>query len=118
MRIIYPKQARDEKDINRNKRINKQDEISLFGNTDCTMNRLYKHMKEELGKIKFNKDESQFDYTMLMQNPKPNLAGNKTYPVIVDALLKLKKEYGIIAKENSLLLRHSHLITTSGRIIV
>ncbi len=102
MRIIYPKQARDEKDINRNNRINQKPEISLFNNTDCTMNRLYNYMKEELGKIEFKSDNNDFNFTMLMNNPNPNLAGNKTYPLIVKALLELKKEYGEITKENSM----------------
>ena len=102
MRIIYQKQARNEKDINTNKRINKQAEISLFGSTDCTMNRLYKHMKEELHKIGFKKDKKDFDYKILMNNPSPNISGNKTYPLIVKTLLELKKEYGIITKENSM----------------
>lgn len=102
MRIIYPKQANNEKDINRNNRINKKPEIRSFDNTDCTMNRLYNYMKEELGKIEFKRDNNDFDFTMLMKNPNPNLAGNKTYPLIVKTLLELKKEYGDITKENSM----------------
>jgi len=66
------------------------------------MNRIYNYMKSQLKNIKFNKDDSEFDYTLLMHNPKPNIDGNKTYPKIVETLLKLKKEYGVIAKENSM----------------
>ena len=101
MRIIYPKQARDEKDINRNRAIMGKSPVVLFNDNDCTMNRIYKHMVTELKNIKFNKDDEVFDYTLFMNNPNPNIDGNKTYPIIVETLLALKKEYTIITKENS-----------------
>ena len=102
MRIIYPKQAIKEKRLNKFKRINNQAEISLFGDTDCTMNRVYNYMNQELRGININKPNTEFDYRMLMKNPEPNLAGNKTYPLIVETLQKLKKEYGAIVKDNSM----------------
>ncbi|MDD4564229.1 MAG: hypothetical protein PHE79_01890 [Eubacteriales bacterium] len=102
MRVIYPKIERKEKDTNRIRRINKQAEIRLFGSTDCTMNRIYKYMKSELEQIKIEHDESEFEYKILMENSKPNIAGNKSYPMIVETLLELKKEYNSIVQGNSM----------------
>ncbi len=103
LRVKYKDSDRNEKRINKNHELFEQDPEQLFSDRDCTMNRLYNHVKEEIDKIDSGDKKGTFDFTELINDYKnvSNLR-NKTYPLVKEKLTELKAEHDDITQKNSI----------------
>lgn len=90
MKWKYKKIAKEERAINRNKRLMDKKEIELFGNTECTVNKISWYMQDMVKDIELETDNNiTFDFSKLYSEFNKRAEG---YIVTLDAMLELKKE--------------------------
>ena len=99
MKVIDKKKAKEEKKLKKTCRLLGEDEMELFSDVDCTMNRLYHHMRKEIKGIEFVASTAPIDISKMMDDVKRNI-NNATYPDIVKKLKSLKADSDCIAKTN------------------
>ncbi|MBZ4647390.1 MAG: hypothetical protein JG777_2879 [Clostridia bacterium] len=101
MRYIktYHSYVTKEKRINNNNEILGEEEERLFDNRDCTMNRICRHMEQQVGKINLEKCKGQFDWASMLAAAEPYIY-NHTYPKVLKLLKALKKEHDQIAQRH------------------
>lgn len=96
MRTRYKDKDKKEKKANKNRKILGGEPKDLFNQYDCTMNRINKHMREQVGSIRSKKETPDFDFLSLMMDKDINTY-NATYPKIKELLTEMKAESDNIA---------------------
>lgn len=96
MRTRYKYKDKKEKNANKNRKILGEETKELFNQYDCTMNRINKHMREQVGSISLEKESPDFDFLSLMMD-KEIFKYNATYPKIIKLLTEMKTESDNIA---------------------
>lgn len=99
MKVIDKKSALKEKKVNKINRILGENEIELFSDVDCTMNRIYHHMRTKMKGIKFVASTDPIDVAKMMEDINRN-RNNATYPKVLELLKSLKSEGDSIATTN------------------
>lgn len=104
--IKYKKQLKDNETINKFKRIIGEEVTEKFDNRDCTMNRLYDYMSNQIKDIELDMEEScktekEFDFMKLYNVEQFNIY-NQSFKLVRAKLLKMKLESDIISKKISM----------------
>ncbi|WMJ81234.1 hypothetical protein RBU49_02980 [Clostridium sp. MB40-C1] len=106
MKWKYSKIAKDERAINRNKRLLNQKEVELFGKTKCTVNKISWYMQGKLKSIEIRFDDSnkeEFNYSNFITNKDFNKRA-KGYVKTLETMIELKNEedkIGYLQNKNS-----------------
>lgn len=102
LKIKYKKVEKDQKRKNKNiALVGDEGIIESFNDNDCTMNRLYDYMQEELNKIETIESKNKDCILKLMKNEDINIY-NETYPKILEKIKEFKEELDIITQKNSI----------------
>lgn len=106
--IKYKKQFRKNKIENQYRRIIGEKETEKFDTRDCTMNRLYNYMREQIDSIEVNmkdscKDKSKyFDFKKLLSEDNFNIY-NKSYKSVRAKISRMKEKSDDITKKLSII---------------
>ncbi|MDP4143116.1 MAG: hypothetical protein Q8936_01355 [Bacillota bacterium] len=90
MKWKYTKQAKEEKIINRNKKLLDENKVELFGTNECTVNKISWYMQEEVRSIKLE-EQKTFDLASYIREKDFNKRA-LGYTKTLETLLELKKE--------------------------
>lgn len=92
MKWKYKKIAKDERAINRNKRLLNKKEVELFGQTLCTVNKISWYMQKQVKDIELENDtHKSFDYSKFIINNDFNKRA-EGYIITLKTMKELKKE--------------------------
>ncbi|HDI3121666.1 hypothetical protein FDA77_00955 [Clostridium botulinum] len=91
MKWKYTKQAKEERAINRNKRLLDKEKVELFGQTKCTVNKISWHMQKKVKEIELKVDKDKiFNYADFIINKFNKRA--EGYIKTLETMLELKNE--------------------------
>lgn len=104
--IKYKKQLKDNETINKFRRIIGEEVTEKFDKRDCTMNRLYNYMSNQIKDIELDMEEScktekEFNFVKLYNVEQFNIY-NQSFKLVRAKLLKMKLESDIISKKTSM----------------
>lgn len=102
-KVIYKSNVRVEKNINNNNKILGKEKVRLFNNNDCTMNRLYDYMEQQIKDIKLDiTEDAAFKFTDIYDNKNINIRSSKSYKLIEKMMFSFIKDSNEIAQKNSM----------------
>lgn len=102
LKVKYKKVDKDQKRKNKNIALVGDEGITeSFNENDCTMNRIYDYMQEELNKIETIEAENKDCLLESMRNKDINIY-NETYPKILEKIKEFKEELDSITQKNSI----------------
>ncbi|MCB2297063.1 hypothetical protein [Clostridium tagluense] len=91
MKWKYTKIAKDERAVNRNKKLLKKKEVELFGQTECTVNKISWYMQEQVKDIELKVDtKGDFTYEEFIKEA-VNIRADG-YIKTLETMIELKKE--------------------------